>query len=276
MEQENNKANVKNLILSKKHLLISLAVIFSVFESVMFYLIHISNIYIEFSQYYLCIIAAAVFALLTLVIELAYAKENGENLRDILINRTDGNLIRIAMLFTLIADYFLVVIDSYESYPIGVTVFLGTQISIFLHIFLNDADKGWRIANIATRLGIMVIAVIVACAVMGKDTDYLSIISVIYYANLLSNAVFAHRSGPGGVLLTVGLILFAMCDINVGLSALESIYEGGFEEGSILYRILYSNLNLIWIFYIPSQTLIPLTLLFTKGAVKFGKTKKDR
>ena len=263
MKQPENK-NILTTILNRKYLLISLAVIFSIFEAVMFYLIHVSDIYIEFSRYYLCIIAAAIFALLTLVIELMTAKENGEDPRDILISRTDGNLIRIAMLFTLLADYFLVVIDSNESYPIGVTVFLGTQIFIFLHIFVNDADRKWRIANIATRLGISLVAIIIACAVMGSDTDYLSIISVIYYANLLGNAVFAHRSGRGGILLTVGLILFAMCDINVGLSALENIYEGGFAEGSFLYRLLYSKLNLIWIFYIPSQTLIPLTLLLTK------------
>ena len=63
MEQENNKNRIFATLLDRKYLLITLAVIFTLFESVMFYLIHISDIYIEFGQYYLCIIAAAIFSL---------------------------------------------------------------------------------------------------------------------------------------------------------------------------------------------------------------------
>ena len=95
--------------------------------------------------------------------------------------------------------------------------------------------------------------------VLGKGTDALAIASLIYYANLCTNALFAHRSGRGGIMLTIGLVLFGLCDINVGLSALNDMYMGGFPEGSLLYNLMHTEADLIWIFYIPSQTRIPLT-----------------
>ena len=107
----------------------------------------------------------------------------------------------------------------------------------------------------------MGVMLMVGYAILDGNPDLLSSVSMIYYANLLANALFAHRSGRGGVLLTIGLILFALCDVNVGLSALDSIYVGGFPEGTLLYDIINSDIEFIWIFYIPSQTLIPMTML---------------
>ena len=249
-------ANKKNLLLR------AVALIFVLFESVMFYLIHIERLDTELNLHYACIIAAAIFSWLTLIIELVTAKANGKSAKDILLSKTTGNMIRIAMLFTLLADYFLVAIPV-AKHTEGVVLFLGTQLFIFLHILFNEKDKKFRIANIVSRILLMLIITIVALIILGESVNALAIISVIYYANLCVNAVFAHRSGRGGILLTVGLILFGLCDINVGLSALNDMYVGGFPEGSLLYNILNTEADLIWIFYIPSQTLIPLTLLYT-------------
>ena len=107
----------------------------------------------------------------------------------------------------------------------------------------------------------MAVIVPATFAIMGESVDPLSVIGVIYFANLCANAVFAHRIGRGGIILTVGLILFALCDINVGLSELSNIYTDGLDEGSLLYALTNADVDIIWVFYIPSQTLIPLTLL---------------
>lgn len=239
-----------------------MAVIFTAFESLMFYLVHFSDS--DFDFRYTSIIAATVFAYLTLVIELVTARPENESPREILFNKNDGNLIRIAMLFTLVADYFLVAKTEADNLT-GVTVFLGTQLFIFLHIFVNDKSSKSRTANLIIRLLLSVVLVLIAYAILGESADYMAIISVIYYANLCTNAIFAHRIGRGGIILTIGLILFALCDVNVGLSGLDSIYVGGFPEGSLLYNIMNLDVDLVWIFYIPSQTLIPLTLLFSNN-----------
>ena len=249
------------MISIRKALLGTVAVIFVAYEALMFYFIHIEKAQLGFNLHYSCIIAAAIFSWLTLIIELIGARAENHSVRKILFNPYNGNLIRIAMLFTLVADYYLVAINEAKELE-GVTVFLGTQLFIFLHIMLNDENPRGRKANVITRLSLTVVTVITAYAILGESTDPLAIISVIYYSNLCANAIFAHRIGRGGIILTIGLILFALCDINVGLSGLNSIYDGGFPEGSLLYNLLHTDLDLIWIFYIPSQTLIPLTLLF--------------
>lgn len=255
---------VKN---KRKILLGAAGFIFVCFECIMFYLIHFERSQSGFSLHYATIIAATLFSWLVLIIEVFTAREAGENIKEILLSKSNGNLIRIAMLFTLVADYFLVAMEKANNLA-GVTVFIGTQVFIFLHIIAIDRNSRWRAANVITRIALCVILIIAVGLILGRDTDPLSIISVIYYSNLLANAIFAHRTGRGGIMLTIGLILFALCDINVGLSGLESIYGGGFPEGSLLYKIRNSDVDLIWLFYIPSQTLIPLSLLLKNKEAK--------
>lgn len=243
-------------------MLIGLSVVFVLFEAMMFYHIHIARSQLGFNLHYACIIGATCFAWLTLIVKLVTAKGCGERISELLFDKKEGNFIRIAMLFTLWADYYLVGAKETDNLA-GVTAFLGTQLFIFLHTFFNDSNKKWRIANLITRIVLTPILIMITYLILGDSADRLAITSVIYYANLCANAIFAHRSGRGGLLLTAGLIFFALCDINVGLSALNAIYDGGFPEGSFLYNLLHSGVDLIWIFYIPSQTMIPLTPLLS-------------
>ena len=244
--------------------LIIAAVIFTVFEGLMFYFIHIDRPDTEINLYYACIIGAALFSSLTLILDLIEAKATDKSAGEVIFSLRNGNLIRIAMLFTLVADYYLVALKP-PIHLTGVSVFLGTQLFICLHILANDGDRRAGIIHIAIRLIATAIIVAVCYATLGEGADALAIISVVYYGNLCVNALFAHRSGRGGVILTVGLILFALCDINVGLARLNDMYVGGFPEGSLPYELLHTDLDLVWIFYIPSQTLIPLSLLRTSN-----------
>ena len=251
-------------MVNKRRLLtVMAATIFTALECTLFYMIHFLNADPLYKLRFGCIIAATTFAWLTLAIKLITAKKENEKLSKIIFNASDGNLIRIAMIFTLVADYFMVAISEADNMT-GITVFTGTQFFIFLHIFVNDKNAKSRIANVIIRITLSIALVLAVKYILGDSSDMMAIISVIYYANLCTNAIFAHRIGRGGIMLTIGLILFALCDINVGLSGLESIYEGGFPEGSLLYMIMNANVDLIWIFYIPSQTLIPLTLTVSK------------
>ena len=233
----------------------------------MFCLIHFTKIDNDINLRYASIIAAAVFAWLTLLIEVVTAGSEGERIADILLNKRNGNCIRIAMLFTLLADYFMVALPTANNLA-GVSVFLGTQLFVFFHIILNDESKKSRMANIICRLALTPIAVLVAFLILGSGANAMAIISVVYYANLLTNAIFAHRIGKGGIMLTVGLVLFALCDVNVGLQGLASIYSNGLDEGSLLYLLTNTSVDMIWVFYVPSQTLIPLSILYFEKSEK--------
>ncbi len=243
----------------RKIILWSVASVFIIFEAVLFCLIHFVRPDTDFNMRYASIVGAVVFSWLTLGIELILAKVEKRDIKDILFSKTNGNLIRIAMLFTLVADFFMVALDKVNNLA-GVTVFLGTQLFICLHIIYNEKNKKVNTIQIIIRYVLSLILICVVGVILGKSTDLMSIISTVYYANLCINAAFAHRSGKGGIMLTIGLVLFALCDINVGLAGLDSIY-GGSPEGSLLYNLLNADIDLIWVFYIPSQTLIPLTLL---------------
>ena len=256
----------------KKYLLEGVTILFILLEAVLFYLIHIQKVNLGYSLHYGAIIAAAAYSWLTLGISLLPPKEMGE-VRDLLLNAKNGNLIRIAMLFTLTADYFLVAIDrpTHEDHIAGVAFFLGTQLFIYLHIAANEKNSRVQYIHLGVRFVISLMLIVITGLVLGRDTDALAMMSTVYYANLVVNAIFAHRSGKGGIMLTVGLIFFALCDINVGLSALNNIYDGGFPEGSLLYNLLYSGVDLVWIFYLPSQTIIPLTLMLCNKNEKIKK-----
>jgi hypothetical protein len=80
--------------------------------------------------------------------------------------------------------------------------------------------------------------------------------------------VLAPSTKPGGILLCIGLVLFALCDINVGLAVLNDLYGGGISEIPWLYKILHSGMDLVWIFYLPSQAVIPLTILISEESTK--------
>ena len=240
-----------------KLLRVAAASLFLLYEGLMFYLIHFKDADPDAILRYRCIIAAALFSISVILLRLI----TGDRISDAL-NPKNGLFILVAMLFTLAADYYLVALPTAKELE-GVTVFLGTQLFLFLHILINDEDRRSRRVHIITRISLSVIIVLVAFAVLGDDTDKLAIISVIYYANLVASTIFAHRSGRGGAILTIGLLLFMLCDINVGLSNLDYTYiGGGFKEGTLLYEIVNSDIDLAWFFYIPSQTLIPMTLLF--------------
>lgn len=247
------------------------AIVFITLEALLFYLIHISDCSPEFSLRYTSIIVAAAFAWLTLFIRMATAKEAKESPLKIIFSPREGSLLRIAMLFTLAADYFLVLFPETKRLE-GMICFTGTQLFIFLHLLARDEDRRSRKTHILVRLLLIAILVIIAYAVLGSSADALAIISIIYYANLITSMIFAPKDKRGGYLLALGLALFALCDINVGLSVLNDMYVGGFPEGSLLYNLVNADVDLAWIFYLPSQTIIPLTLLIGEKK-KSGKVK---
>jgi hypothetical protein len=241
------------------------AVIFVAAEALIFYLIHIKHLSTDISLHYLSIQIAALFALMFLTERVALSAVEGKSIKSALCPN-DGILIFLAMLFTLGADYHLVASEEINRMA-GMIFFIGTQVCIFLHLFLRESDEKLRKIHLSVRLSLIALLVLASFIVLGNSADALAIVSLIYYANLLTSMIFAPREKSGGKLLCMGLVFFALCDINVGLVVLHDLY-GGFEEGSFLYLLTHSGVDLAWIFYIPSQTIIPLTLLVREKSQK--------
>ena len=163
------------MVINKKHLMTGLAAVFTAAEVLLFILIHIARVDYNYTLRYTSIIVATVFAWMTLVIELIMVKSENKNPRDILLNTTNGNFIRIAMIFTLIADYFMVAMEEANNLA-GVTVFLGTQLFIFLHIFVNDKDKKLRRINLIVRLVGALVKLYFFVAIVLSFLDYFKVL----------------------------------------------------------------------------------------------------
>ena len=169
------------------------------------------------------------------------------------------SLIRLGLLFTLVADYFLV-LDG-EKLLEGVAAFIVVQACYFAYLFLGEENGTLRIANVLSRAATSVMLVVLTFVVLGEDTDALAIASVLYYANLVLNTVFAFLHGRRERIFAVGLALFCMCDLCIGLEVLFSSYL----NSDALDFFYGANLNLPWVFYQPSQVLIALSLYYKNG-----------
>ena len=234
------------------------AILFIVAEATLFYLIHLAKAPSPISLRYLSIQIAVMFAWLFIVLN---AAKDDDGFAKAISNPKNGILIGASMLCTLGADYFLVAIPEIRRME-GMIFFLGTQLFLCLHIIVADNNKRSRLIHLAVRAILSLLLVVITLIVLGSGADALAIVSVIYYANLLSSMIFAPKIN-GGKILCIGLVLFALCDINVGLAVLNDLYDGGFPEGSLLHSLIYSGVDLVWIFYLPSQTIIPLTVFLS-------------
>ena len=80
---------------------------------------------------------------------------------------------------------------------------------------------------------------------------------------LIENIIFAFKQKESSILFPIGLLLFACCDLQVGLIVLNSSYIN-IENNLILNFIVDPPFNLVWLFYVPSQTLIALSIIKDK------------
>lgn len=175
-------------------------------------------------------------------------------------------LTQAALVFTLLADLFLVVMSPIQQLP-AMVFFSFTQLCYFLRLYMGHKNRTVQMAHCVARIAVVVLALALTVIVLGENTDALSLVSLFYYANLIVNIIFAFIEFKKEGLLAFGLLLFLLCDTVIGLNVMASGYLP-VAEGSFIYSILHCNINLAWIFYVPSQALIAISLLkFKKSTV---------
>lgn len=164
----------------------------------------------------------------------------------------------IALFFTVISDLFLVIIEpTYKD--IAMISFNIVQICYFLRLLLLSNNK---IRDLIIRIALIVFVVIITILVLKDKTDFLSIISMIYYINLILNLVYSFINFKVSPLFAIGLLLFICCDTLIGFDNLSGYLS--INESSFIYKLNHLNFNLAWVFYVPSQTLISLSCVDNK------------
>ncbi len=162
-----------------------------------------------------------------------------------------------ALLCTVGADWFLVVTDPREQLP-AMMFFSAAQLFYASRLFLpqSSAARRW---HWGIRLALSALFCLVTALVLGANCDAVALVSMFYYANLILNIIYAFLGGRSERLFAVGLLLFVLCDTLIGLSCLDAYFA--IPSDSIVYRIIHPGFDLAWAFYVPSQTLIAISLL---------------
>lgn len=141
----------------------------------------------------------------------------------------------ISLFFTLLADFFLLVLDKY--YIIGVMLFVIVQVTYIFYLSSLDIDT-----HLLLRLLIPLAFSILLT--INNANSLLNILTVFYFSQLLVSCL-SLLNNKKHKLFFIGLCLFVLCDICVGL------------------HNIYPSNKLIalgqWFFYLPSQALIVLS-----------------
>lgn len=159
-----------------------------------------------------------------------------------------SRFLKAGLLCTVLADFCLVVCSPIQRLP-GMIFFLCAQ--SFYALYLHRQKKSKPILRL--RQVLVVVVVLVAVLVLRKKTDALVIVSVCYYVLLITNMIHAFSAKER--LFGVALCLFILCDTVIGLQVAAGTYLP-INEGSALYKIIFTDFNLAWFFYLPSQVLI--------------------
>ncbi len=169
------------------------------------------------------------------------------------ISQKSDQLVRAALLCTLVADYFLVIRGSDQV--IAMIWFNMVQILYALRIYLLTSKKlPWRLA---LRGSAIIILLLVGWIITKNQFDLLLILTLVYFANLVLNmmeALFVARR----LIFGLGLLLFIGCDIFVGLGNIQDYLT--LSPTSIWAQLLNLPFDLAWAFYLPSQVLIALSI----------------
>ncbi len=164
---------------------------------------------------------------------------------------------QIALVCTACADFFL--IFHPEKRLSAMIFFSVTQIAYFLRLYFEEDNKNRRRIHLTIRASLSLFAILITVIVLGDATDAVAQVSMFYYANLALNLIFATVKLGRNPIFVLGLLLFILCDTVVGLHVIGEYLP--ISDDAWIYDIIYTEYDLIWLFYVPSQALLAVSLL---------------
>lgn len=166
-------------------------------------------------------------------------------------------LTSFALLFTVISDVFLMLVHPIKQ-DVAMTTFSIAQLLYCYRLLVEMNREKERVIHLIVRAVLCAVIEIIAIIVVGTSFDVIVALSVFYFANLVMNLLSSFRKFDASPYLAIGFLCFIMCDVVVGLSMAVDVYLT-IPETSIFYNIAHPQVNLVHMFYVPSQTLIALS-----------------
>ena len=151
----------------------------------------------------------------------------------------------VALAFTLAADLFFVLISP--PLPlVAISLFLVVQTLYFLFVRLNVEVAG-VLRSFCARVVCWIL--LLPELVAGFGMDSILLLGSAYGVMLVGNLLDAVRGQRG--FFAVGMVLFSLCDLSLGVAFLLEMAFGSPLVVSLLR-------GAAWVFYPPSQTVIAL------------------
>jgi FtsH-binding integral membrane protein len=171
-------------------------------------------------------------------------------------NKFDRCFLQCAKLFTLIADYYLLI---HDNFAIGIFFFCLVQLTYIIRHSLMEHKQYKNVIFLAL---VLVNSMIISFKI--NYTEKKLIILALVYAALLLTSVYSavgtltrgKYTKDGAMLIIIGMVLFFLCDLSVGAyNIIGKTSLKAFIPANIEFLIGY----LIWVFYAPSQVLLALS-----------------
>lgn len=191
----------------------------------------------------------------------------------------DYFLVQLGLIFTAFADWFLVMEEPLLQLE-GMICFSVVQIAYGLMLTTHQKSLKAGACQVFLRLTLSFVAIFLALLVLGDGADDLSLVSMFYYANIIINLVLAFRQIKKSLIFPIAMLLFVICDTFIGLNVLLSDYVSS-SDSAVVKFISELDFDIAWAFYLPSQMLIPLSLIEREVREKGKRSirraeKKDR
>lgn len=163
----------------------------------------------------------------------------------------DAVILTCAFFFTVVSDMFLLILG--DLLEIGVGTFIIVQAIYLYRLYADRIKKIWITLIVRAVFFAVVIGIVAGLAEVNLLIAEVSIYIVMLICNCV-DAFLLSKRGVKNILFAVGLVLLLCCDVCIGL------YQGGMIGIDLPAKTAEVIQSLIWIFYMPSQVLISLSV----------------
>jgi len=175
-------------------------------------------------------------------------------------------LVQSALFFTVISDIFLLLTNESEKGVFTFCIVQGIYRYYLWTIHKQIDEKKISLKFLFLPNTIISFLVLFIMYAQSMDITLLFVVTVFYFVSILMNVVVAIRLAiqikkSYIILFAVGMVLFLFCDINVGIFNISDFLVMDSRIFNKIYR--FSTVGM-WLFYLPAQVLLAISLSFYK------------
>ena len=168
----------------------------------------------------------------------------------------------LGLSFTLLADYFLLLLGYNFEYGIAAFIIVQQIYGIMLDSNSPPICKNNLLKRLLIQLSI-VLFITLLLYYLDVNIEVVIVLSIFYFTSILVNTYrgikvsMILKEDRSSALFALGMVLFVLCDINVGFFNLSTYLD---LSATVAIPIIRIASLLMWLFYAPSQVLIALSI----------------